>query len=63
MELNRWYGPYTLDVFASDSMALLPRFYSKALCPGSLGVDALSHSWANEWLWINPPWNDLHQVA
>jgi hypothetical protein len=62
-ELNRRYGPYSLDAFASDSTALLPRFYSKALCPGSLGMDAFSHSWARERLWINPPWDDLHQVA
>jgi hypothetical protein len=59
-ELNRRYGPYSLDAFASDSTALLPRFYSKALCPGSLGMDAFSHSWAGERLWINPPWSDLH---
>jgi hypothetical protein len=33
---------YTIDMFASENTALLPRFCSAALCPGTLRADAFS---------------------
>lgn len=37
----------TLDVFASDKNTKVPgAFYSRYLCPGTLGVNAFAHPWA-----------------
>ena len=54
---------YTVDLFASDVTALLPRFCSRSLCPGSLRADAFSWAWAGERAWVNPPWEELPRVV
>ena len=54
---------YTIDLFASENTALLPRFCSADLCPGTLRADAFSWPWAGEISWINPPWSQLDRVV
>lgn len=58
--LDALFGPHTVDLFASDLTARCARFYSRWLCPGALGTNALAHSWVNENGWANPP---FHLVA
>lgn len=55
--LDAAYGPHTVDLFASSVNARTPRFYSRWLCPGALGVNALAHSWDGENAWANPPFH------
>lgn len=43
---------FTVDGAASDANAKLPRFWSRQ-------DDALSLSWANERVWLNPPWSNV----
>jgi hypothetical protein len=59
---RRLHG-YTIDLFATESTALLPRFCSADLCPGTLRADAFSWPWAGEIAWINPPWSELDRVV
>jgi hypothetical protein len=54
---------YTIDLFASENTALLPRFCSADLCPGTLRADAFSWPWAGEVAWVNPPWSELDRVV
>jgi len=55
---------FSIDRFASDTNALLPRFNSRWRCPGTAGVDALLQTdWALEVSWCNPPWPLLAPLA
>jgi hypothetical protein len=49
--LNSTYGPFTIDVYASNVTKKLPRFYSKYWCGGTLGVDGLAFDWGGEVCW------------
>lgn len=49
--LNDRFG-FTIDVAASDTNALLPRYWTVA-------HDALSMSWAGERVWCNPPYSNI----
>lgn len=53
--LDKLWGPHTIDLFASDTNAQLPAFYSLHRCPGSLGVDAFLQSWRGHNAWAHPP--------
>ena len=53
--LNSRMGPFSIDLFANYYNAKCERFYSLFLCPGSLGVDALAHSWEGECGLMVPP--------
>lgn len=55
--LDALYGPHTVDLFASDLTARCARFYSRWLCPGALGTNALRHPWTDENAWANPPFH------
>lgn len=55
--LDAIYGPHSVDLFASSITAQTPRFYSRSLCPGSLGTNALTHDWDGENAWANPPFH------
>ena len=57
LELNRKYGPFTMDRFATDYNTKCTRFNSRWWCPGTTNINALSHSWAHETNWIVPPPN------
>jgi len=61
--LQRKFGPHTVDRFASQLSAQLPRYNSRWMDPQSEGVDALQRSWIGENNYVNPPWTLLDQVA
>ena len=62
MELDERWGPPTLDPFASDLNNKCPRFRSRRLCPGSMGVDAFASSWEGERCWLVPPFHLIGRV-
>jgi hypothetical protein len=51
---TRWGTP-GIDLFASDTNALLPRFVARWWCPGCYEVDALRLDWSRWFSWVNPP--------
>lgn len=55
--LNAKYGPHSVDLFASTESARCPRFYSRWMCPGSLGTNAFLYNWRGENCWANPPFH------
>lgn len=63
LELERAYGPHTVDLFASTLNARCPRFYSRWLCSGALGTDAMQHDWTAENAWANPPFHMVGSVV
>ena len=46
--VNSYWGPCSVDCFASYKNHKVPRFYSKFFNPDSLGVDSLAFSWVGE---------------
>ena len=61
-QLDKKFGPFTIDLFADSSNAKASRFYSDFLCPGTLGIDAFTHSWQGENAWICPPVSKIMKV-
>eukprot|EP00854_Cymbomonas_tetramitiformis_P034342 gene34342-biopygen26299 len=63
-QLNRrWFewadsawGPHTVDRFASEISAQLPRYFAGWHDPRCEGVDSLAYDWRGEINWVNPPW-------
>ena len=53
--VNSYWGPCSVDCFASYKKHKVPRFYSKFFNPDSLGVDSLAFSWVGETCWLVPP--------
>ena len=63
-QLQRAWGPCTVDRFATTNNAQLPRFNSAWACPGTAGVDAFAQAdWAQELNYCNPPWELLDRLA
>ncbi|KAK3246029.1 hypothetical protein CYMTET_44423 [Cymbomonas tetramitiformis] len=67
---KRWFkyaeeqwGEHSVDRFASEISAQLPRYYSAWHDPGCEGVDSLAYDWRGEHNWVNPPWGLLDEVA
>ena len=54
-ELDRDWGPHTVDRFASYYNAHLPRFNSRFWNPGTEAVDAFTCDWHDEVNWWCPP--------
>ena len=54
-EIDRVFGPHTVDRFASTANAQLPRFCSRWLNPGCECVDCFTVSWERECNWLCPP--------
>lgn len=54
-QLNKEFGPFTVDLFAAHNNAKCTKFYSLHWSPGTSGVDAMAHSWREEVCWICPP--------
>lgn len=52
----------TVDRFADNLNACLPRFNSRFWCPGAEAVDAFQQHWGNEVNWLLPPLILLHRV-
>lgn len=61
--LDAEFGPYTVDLFASDLNARCPRFYTRWAAPRALGVNALAHTWVGENAWANPPFHLVGPVV
>ena len=62
-QLDRTFGPHTVDRFASMTSAQLPRYNSRWRDPHTEGVDSLSMDWSTENNYANPPWTLLPQLA
>ncbi|KAK3241448.1 hypothetical protein CYMTET_48799 [Cymbomonas tetramitiformis] len=60
---EREWHQHTVDRFASELSAQLPRYYAQWHDPGCEGVDSLALSWLGEVNWLNPPWSLLDEVA
>ncbi|KAK3270158.1 hypothetical protein CYMTET_21436 [Cymbomonas tetramitiformis] len=60
---NKQWGAYTVDRFASEISAQLPRYYAAWKDPKCEGVDSLTYDWRGENNWVNPPWALLDEVA
>jgi hypothetical protein len=53
--ISKAYGPFSVDIFASNLTHKLDKFYSKHWCDGSSGVDAFAYHWGAEYSWVVPP--------
>ena len=61
--IDSYYGPHTIDRFASLKSRQLPRFNSRYAEPESCGVDALAQTnWGMENNFVNPPFALLNRV-
>ncbi|KAK3266617.1 hypothetical protein CYMTET_24769 [Cymbomonas tetramitiformis] len=54
---------HSVDRFASEISAQLPRYNTAWHDPGCEGVDSLAYDWRGEHNWVNPPWGLLDEVA
>ena len=62
-QLDRMFGPHTVDRFAAVGTALLPTYNSRFADPYSAGVDALGQTdWGAENNWVNPPFRLIPRV-
>ena len=61
-ELERQFGPFTIDLFAEENNFKVGKFYANYKCPSAHGVNAFCHSWDNENAWICPPVKKIIQV-
>jgi hypothetical protein len=61
--LQRRWGPHSVDAFASESNAQLPRYFAQLPTPGAIGANALAQPWASENVYAFPPLSVLPQVA
>jgi hypothetical protein len=59
---NRW-GAHSIDLFASETNAQVPRFCTRWPTPSACAMDAFAIPWhTEERAWINPPWDLLPRV-
>lgn len=61
-QLEDWYGPHSIDLFAAAGNAKLPRFYSMLGGDGAAGANALEQSWEGENAYCAPPWAYISKV-
>ncbi|PNW69771.1 hypothetical protein CHLRE_21g752997v5 [Chlamydomonas reinhardtii] len=59
--LNKLWGPFDIDLFASHTNHQLPRYYSRFLTPDTSGVDAFRFAWGRR-CWANPPFGIILKV-
>lgn len=65
-QLDKRWGPHSIDRFASSTNALLPRYNSRWLDPRTEAVDCLrmtDQDWRCEHNWCNPPWELLPDLV
>jgi tetratricopeptide (TPR) repeat protein len=62
-QLQRAFGAFTVDAFASAATAQLPRFWSSHPEAGGAAVDAFAQEWAGEHLLAHAPVHLLGTVA
>ena len=60
-ELVHAMGPFAVDLFASHTNHLLPKYFSRHYTPTSAGVDAFAQPW-HGLCWANPPFAILGRV-
>jgi hypothetical protein len=60
--IQRRFGPFDCDMFASGETALLERFCALYWCPGVEYVDCFSRSWSQGRLWWNPNPREVGRV-
>ena len=61
-ELDKVWGPHTMDCFASHTTKQLHRFCSSWWNPECLAVDAFTLKWEEENLWLSPPFYPIGDV-
>ena len=62
-QLERMFGPHTVDRFASLATALMPVYNSRFLDPCTSGIDALGQSdWRQHNNYVNPPFRLISRV-
>lgn len=61
-ELERQFGPFTVDLFAEENNYQVKKFYSNYKCPLSSGINTFCHSWDKENAWVCPPVKKIIQV-
>ena len=54
-ELDRVWGPHTIDRFADWCNNQVPRFNSRYYCPGTEAIDAFTCDWGHDTNWWCPP--------
>ena len=54
-ELDRLWGPHTIDRFANQLNTQLARFNSRWWCPNTEAVDAFTCDWGGDINWVCPP--------
>jgi len=57
------YGPHSIDLFASDENAKLPRYYSMLGAGKAEGENAMLQSWEGENAYAAPPWKLVGAVV
>ena len=60
-KLNKAWGPFDIDLFASHTNHLVPRYFSRFFTPTTAGVDAFRFRWGRR-CWANPPFCILLKV-
>lgn len=61
-QVQRHWGPHSIDLFATAENKQLSRFASWQPNPGTTWVDAMQHSWVNENGWANPPFSLISRI-
>ena len=61
--LDKIWGPHTIDRFSSNSNAKCIRFNSKFWCMGTEAVDCFSQCWKGEVNWLVPPPSVIPKVV
>jgi hypothetical protein len=61
-ELDREWGPHTVDRMADSQNTKLPRFNAAWLCPGMESLDAFTQDWGADNNWVVPPFRLVHDV-
>ena len=54
-ELDRQWGPHTVDRFANGCNNQVPRFNARYYCPGAEAIDAFTCDWGHDTNWWCPP--------
>ena len=62
-QLDKMWGPHTVDRFVSENTTQLERYNSLFHDPGSEAVDALSQNWSMENNYINAPFWMLNKIV